>query len=76
MPSATAKAEAAPREYRRRQDLVVDRLSADGVAQLVAAFQEGTKIRELVGRFSLSESSVKRILREKGVRRYNRAGST
>jgi hypothetical protein len=46
------------------------RLTAEDTAKLIAAFQAGTAKRELAARFEIiSESSVKRVLRDQKVRR-------
>jgi hypothetical protein len=42
---------------------VIDRLSAETVRELVEARQAGAKLRELVERYEVSESSLKRLLR-------------
>ena len=42
---------------------VNDRLSGDDVRMLVRSFAQGTTKRELAGRYGISESSVKRLLR-------------
>jgi hypothetical protein len=42
---------------------VVDRLGAETVRELIEARQAGAKLRELVERYEVSESSLKRLLR-------------
>ena len=42
---------------------VADRLGAETVSELVEARRSGAKLRELVERYEISESSLKRILR-------------
>ena len=42
---------------------VVDRLGEDTVRELVEARRAGAKLRELVERYEVSESSLKRLLR-------------
>ena len=43
---------------------VVDRLGDEVVRELVEARRAGAKLRELVERYEVSESSVKRLLRD------------
>jgi hypothetical protein len=43
--------------------LVVDRLGEARIRELIEARRAGAKLRELVDRYGISESSVKRILR-------------
>jgi len=45
---------------------VVDRLDKDDIEALVAAFAAGTSKRELAERHGISESSVKRLVRQHG----------
>jgi DNA invertase Pin-like site-specific DNA recombinase len=54
----------APRVWR-----VADRLSEADVCSLAARYQAGTTARELAEHFSISRTSVKRLLRERGIRR-------
>jgi len=56
--------ERSPRVWRVR-----DRLSAADVQHLVSCYRDGVAVRELAGRFKISPSSVKRLLRERQVRR-------
>jgi hypothetical protein len=42
---------------------VVDRLGEETVRELVEARQAGAKLRELIERYEVSESSLKRLLR-------------
>jgi hypothetical protein len=42
---------------------VVDRLGEETVRELVEAWRAGAKLRELVVRYEVSESSLKRLLR-------------
>jgi hypothetical protein len=48
---------------------IKDRLSAGDIDQLVESFKAGSTIPELVERYGICRSSVKRILRERGVGR-------
>jgi FixJ family two-component response regulator len=45
---------------------MVDRLGAADTERLVAAFAAGTSKRELAERYGISESSVKRLIRQHG----------
>jgi len=58
-PRASAKARAKAVVPRR----VVDRLGDEGVRELVEARRAGAKLRELMERYEVSESSLKRLLR-------------
>lgn len=58
----------ADRDWRVR-----DRLTSADIDQLVESFKDGTMIPELVTRYGISRSSVKKLLRERGVRRYPRS---
>jgi transposase-like protein len=49
-----------------RQWRVGDRLSEADTEQLVAAFTAGTSKRKLAERYGISESSVKRLIRQHG----------
>jgi hypothetical protein len=55
---------------------VTDRLSPGDIDQLVQSFKEGTTIPELVTRYGISRSSVKTLLRQRGVRRRPCPGSS
>jgi DNA invertase Pin-like site-specific DNA recombinase len=46
-----------------------DRLEEADVQELVESYQTGSTIRALARRFMISESSVKRLLRQHGVKR-------
>jgi DNA-binding transcriptional regulator LsrR (DeoR family) len=48
---------------------VSDRLSEADLYGLVCGYRAGTTARELAEQFNISKSSVKRLLRERGVRR-------
>ena len=50
-------------ELLKRARRVADRLGEDTVRELVEARREGAKLRELVERYEVSESSLKRLLR-------------
>jgi FixJ family two-component response regulator len=49
-----------------RQWRVGDRLGRDDLEQLIAAFTAGTPKREMAERYGISESSVKRLIRQHG----------
>jgi uncharacterized alpha-E superfamily protein len=49
-----------------RQWRIGDRLSQDDREQLLAAFTAGTSKRKLAERYGISESSVKRLIRQQG----------
>jgi hypothetical protein len=55
---------------------VKDRLTSSDIDQLVESFKTGTTIPELVNRYSISRSSIKTLLRQRGVRRRHRSGSS
>ncbi|MGH3808287.1 MAG: hypothetical protein ACRDRU_17020 [Pseudonocardiaceae bacterium] len=46
-----------------------DRLSEADLCSLVSGYLVGLTARELAERFKISKSSVKRLLRERGIRR-------
>lgn len=48
---------------------VRDRLSDDDIAEIIERFQAGTAKRVLAAQYELSVSSVKSLLRQRGVRR-------
>jgi DNA-directed RNA polymerase specialized sigma24 family protein len=48
---------------------VTDRLAADGLREVVTCYRAGMTARELAEKFSISPSSVKRILRRAGARK-------
>jgi hypothetical protein len=60
----SVRSEQAPRVWR-----VSDRLSEADLCRLVCCYRAGTTARELAEQFNISKSSVKRLLRERGVRR-------
>jgi hypothetical protein len=51
---------------------VRERLSSADIDQLVESFEAGSTILELVARYGIGQTSVKRLLRERGVRRRRR----
>lgn len=53
----------------RVQQRVLDRLSESELCRMVAEAHAGTTNRVLAERYAMSESTVKRILRKRGVRR-------
>lgn len=48
---------------------IKDRLTPADIDQLVESFKAGTTIPDLVARYGISRSSVKTLLRKRGVRR-------
>jgi DNA invertase Pin-like site-specific DNA recombinase len=46
-----------------------DRLSSAAIAELIQRFRAGETVMALAGAFEISRTSVKKILRERGVRR-------
>lgn len=48
---------------------VADRLPVDGLREVVRCYRSGMTARELAEKFSISHSSVKRILRRAGARK-------
>jgi triphosphoribosyl-dephospho-CoA synthetase len=55
------------------QQRAMDRLGETGVCRMVAEFHAGVTKRELAERYTMSESTVKRILRKRGARRNTSA---
>src|SRR5260370_17112812 len=51
---------------------ICDRLSDQDIAQLIASFKAGTPKRILAEQFGSGIKSVKKLLRERGVRRRSR----
>jgi DNA-directed RNA polymerase specialized sigma24 family protein len=60
----SVRSDQAPRVWR-----VSDRLSEADLCSLVSGYLAGITPRELAERFKISKSSVKRLLREQGIRR-------
>lgn len=60
----SVRSEQTPRVWR-----VSDRLSEAELHSLVSHYLAGTTARELAEQFKISKSSVKRLLRERGIRR-------
>jgi len=60
----SVRSEQAPRVWR-----VSDRLSEADLCSLASGYLAGSTARELAERFKISKSSVKRLLRERGIRR-------
>jgi DNA-directed RNA polymerase specialized sigma24 family protein len=54
---------------------VADRLPADGLNEVVRCYLSGMTARALAEKFSISHSSVKRILRQAGVRKRRKPPS-
>ena len=52
-----------------RRWAVANRLAADGLRKVVECYRAGMTARELAQKFSISDSSVKRILRQAGARK-------
>lgn len=57
----------------RAQQRVMDRLGEAEVCRLASEFRAGVTTRELAERYAMSQSTVKRILRKRGVRRNSSA---
>jgi hypothetical protein len=66
-PASSVRSAQSPRQWR-----VGDRLSEVDTAQLVAAFTAGTSKRKLAERYGISESSVKRLIRQHGASKPSR----
>jgi DNA invertase Pin-like site-specific DNA recombinase len=64
----SVRSEQAPRVWR-----IYDRLSEADIRSLVSSYRVGTTARELAEQFKISKSSVKQILRERGIRRTSPA---
>ena len=62
------RSEQAPRIWR-----ICDRLSEADIRSLISSYRVGTTARELAEQFKISKSSVKQILRERGIRRTSSA---
>ncbi|WP_390623907.1 helix-turn-helix domain-containing protein [Fodinicola feengrottensis] len=60
----SVRSDCAPRVWR-----ISDRLDEAAVSTLIASYRSGVTAVELAKRFDISKSSVKRILRERSVRR-------
>jgi hypothetical protein len=60
-PAFSVRSAQNPRQWR-----VGDRLSDADAARLIAAFAAGTPKRKLAERYGISESSVKRLIRQHG----------
>lgn len=60
----SVRSEQAPRVWR-----ISDRLTEADIRSLVSSYRAGTTARELAEQFKISKSSVKQILRERGIRR-------
>jgi hypothetical protein len=55
--------------YHRPLWRVRDRLSAQDIADIIRAFKSGTAKHILAKRYGINERSLKKLLREEGVRR-------
>jgi hypothetical protein len=60
----SVRSEQTPRVWRVR-----DRLNEADMHNLVSGYRTGTTARELAEQFNISKSSIKRLLRERGIRR-------
>jgi predicted DNA binding protein len=60
----SVRSEQAPRVWR-----ISDRLTEADIHSLASSYGAGTTARELAEQFKISKSSVKQILRERGIRR-------
>lgn len=60
----SVRSDQAPRVWR-----VSDRLDEVDLCTLTSCYRSGMTARELAERFAISKSSVKRLLRERGIRR-------
>jgi len=60
----SVRSEQAPRVWR-----VSDRLSEADLSGLIISYRAGTSADALAGQFKISKSSVKRLLRQHGIRR-------
>ena len=61
-----------PLYHRPRSVVLKDRLSDQDVAELIAAFKAGTPKRVLAERYDIGPTSVKKLLREHGVKKLSR----
>lgn len=62
----SVRSEQAPRVWR-----ISDRLTERDIHSIVYSYRVGTTARELAEHFKISKSSVKQILRERGIRRIS-----
>jgi DNA invertase Pin-like site-specific DNA recombinase len=53
-----------------------DRLSPEDHQTIIDLYRSGTRVRQIAEKFSVSLRSVKRLLREHGIRREGRAAHT
>lgn len=60
----SVRSEQAPRVWR-----ISDRLTEADMCSLASSYRAGTTARELAEQFKISKSSVKQILRERGIQR-------
>jgi DNA-directed RNA polymerase specialized sigma24 family protein len=61
---ASVQSEQAPHVWR-----ISDRLAETDIQRLITRYQAGTTSRELAEQFGISQSSVKLLLRNRGIRR-------
>jgi DNA-binding NarL/FixJ family response regulator len=66
---ATVRVSVCSVERAEARQRVMDRLGEVGLSRLVSEVRAGATNRELAERYAVSESTVKRILRKRGVRR-------
>ncbi|HSV67497.1 MAG TPA: hypothetical protein VLJ59_16530 [Mycobacteriales bacterium] len=59
---------------RRRSYAMVDRLTEQEIQALVESYLAGIHADTLAERYGISLSSVRRLLRQRGARRYNKGG--
>jgi predicted DNA binding protein len=64
----SVRSEQAPSVWR-----ISDRLTEADIRSLASSYRAGTAARELAEQFKISKSSVKQILRERGIRRTSPA---
>lgn len=60
----SVRSQTPPRTWR-----VVDRLSTEEMDKLMESYRTGTPMQDLITRYGLSKSTIKRHLRERGVKR-------
>jgi DNA invertase Pin-like site-specific DNA recombinase len=71
-PSSVRSHTGRPPEQRR----VEDRLSSEQIEALISSYRAGTTTRELAQRYGLGLTTVKRLLRDHGVRRRKPRGES
>jgi hypothetical protein len=58
-----------PADYDPRQRLLTERFTAEQVLEIVAAYRNGMKQREVVATYGISASALKRLLTQHNARR-------